>query len=63
VVNVADDVCVRLEDNVVALNWPLAWLRKRLADYILACASQGEVDPDKLAEKAIRTLNKPRRAA
>jgi hypothetical protein len=26
----------------------LKWLQKRLANYILACASGGEFDPDKL---------------
>lgn len=40
-----------------------AWLRKRLADYILACASRGECDPDKLAEKALQALNKRKTAA
>lgn len=40
-----------------------AWLRKRLADYILACASRGEFDPARLAEQALRALNKHRTAA
>lgn len=35
-----------------------AWLRKRLADYILACANRGEFEPDKLAEQALRALSK-----
>lgn len=34
----------------------LEWLRRRLANYLLACASGGEFDPDKLAEQALRAL-------
>jgi hypothetical protein len=41
-------------DNPVQLEW----LRKRLANYILACASKGEFDPDKLTEHALRALIK-----
>ena len=36
----------------------LEWLRKRLANYILACAGGGEFDPDKLSELAIRALRR-----
>jgi hypothetical protein len=36
----------------------LEWLRKRLANYILACASRGEFDPDKLSTMAVRALVK-----
>ena len=34
----------------------LEWLRRRLANYLLACASRGEFDPDKLTEQALRAL-------
>ena len=36
----------------------LEWLRRRLANYLLACASTGEFDPDKLTEQALRALIK-----
>jgi hypothetical protein len=36
----------------------LELLRQRLANYIMACASQGDFDPEKLAEQAVRAFNK-----
>jgi hypothetical protein len=36
------------------------WFRKRLADYILACASSGEFDANKLAEQVVRALSRSR---
>jgi hypothetical protein len=39
------------------------WLRKRLANYLLACASNGEFNPDKLTEQAIRALTRRHRTA
>jgi hypothetical protein len=46
-------------DNSISL----AWQRERLANYILACASQGEFDPNKLAGHALRALIKRDRTA
>ena len=34
----------------------LEWLRRRLANYILACASQRQFDPDKITEQALRAF-------
>ena len=41
----------------------MTWQKKRLANYILACASRGEFDPDKLAVQAFLALIKPDRSA